>query len=189
MIFSETRLAGAYLIDVEPIEDERGFNARAWCAREFRDHGLNASPVQSNIIHNRRAGTLRGLHYQRPPHAESKLFRCIRGSIYDVIVDLRTDSPTHGEWFGVQLTAESRRMLYVPEGFAQGFITLEDDTELQYQVSEFYTPASEAGFRFDDPAFGIEWPVPVLVLSQKDQNWPSYRANEQSPNRLGKDAL
>lgn len=174
MIFRELELEGAYLIDLEPHEDERGFNARAWCAREFAEHGLTTELAQINVIYNRRRGTLRGMHRQNEPHAESKLFRCTRGAIFDAIVDLRPGSPTHGRWASVELSASDYRMLFVPPLFGQGFITLEDDTELTYQVSEFYAPGHELGFRYDDPAFGIEWPIEVEVISEKDRSWAPF---------------
>ena len=178
MIFTETRLAGAYVIDPERREDERGFFARVYCEEEFRAHGLMPHIAQANISHNRLRGTLRGMHYQRPPHGEAKLVRCTRGAIHDVIVDLRPDSPTYLQWIGVDLTADNRRMLYVPEMFAHGFVTLEDDTEVTYQVSEFYTPGAEGGIRWDDPALGIEWPVEVRVISEKDRSWPDLTADQ-----------
>lgn len=174
MIFTETELPGAYLIDIEAREDERGFNARLWCAREFAELGLETCVVQANTIFNRRRGTLRGLHYQSPPHAEAKLFRCLRGAIYDVIVDLRPESPTYRRWLGVELDAASRRMLYVPPRFAQGFVTLEDSTEVTYQVSEYYAPDYERGIRYDDPAFCISWPTEAAVISPKDRSWPDF---------------
>jgi dTDP-4-dehydrorhamnose 3,5-epimerase len=175
MRFVETPLAGAFVIDLEPRVDERGFFARAWCANEFAAHGLNAHIVQANLSTNRTRGTLRGLHYQVPPYEEAKIVRCIRGAIYDVIVDLRPDSRTYLEWFGVELTAENRRMLYVPERFAHGFQTLEDDSEVFYQVTQFYTPDSERGIRWDDPAIRIAWPaVDERVISPKDQTWPAF---------------
>jgi dTDP-4-dehydrorhamnose 3,5-epimerase len=176
MIFTETELPGAYLIDVERREDDRGFFARAWCRQEFEAHGLIARVAQANISYNRRKATLRGLHYQLPPFAEAKLVRCTRGAIYDVIVDLRVDSPTYLRWLGVELTADQHRMLYVPEGFAHGFLTLEDHTEVTYQVSQFYTPAAERGIRYDDPALGIRWPLEVQVISEKDRSWPRLNA-------------
>ena len=176
MIFTETPLSGAYLIDVEPRHDERGFYARAWCRREFEACNLVPDIMQANVIFNHRAGTLRGLHYQVAPAAETKIFRCIKGAIFDVIIDLRESSPTYKQWFGTELAATSRRMLYVPRGFAQGFITLADETELLYQVSAFYTPACERGVRYDDPAFGIEWPLRPSVMSEKDRRWPDFMA-------------
>ena len=175
VIFSETELPGAYVIDLERREDERGFFARAWCAEEFADQGLSTKLVQVNVSFNRRKGTLRGMHFQMAPHAEVKLVRCTRGAIYDVILDLREDSPTYKRWIGVELDAESRRALYVPEGFAHGYQTLVADTETFYQVSEFYAPGAEGGVRWDDPAFGIAWPDPSgAFLSEKDRNWPDF---------------
>ena len=175
MIFHETKLKGAFVIELDRQEDERGFFARAWCRKEFEAHDLNRNLVQANVSYNHKRGTLRGMHYQVAPYEETKLVRCFRGAIYDVIVDLRPDSPTYLQWFGVELTAENRRMLYVPEGFAHGFQTLEDDTEVFYQVSQFYTPAAERGARWDDPTFAIEWPAAKRrVISVKDQNWPLF---------------
>jgi dTDP-4-dehydrorhamnose 3,5-epimerase len=172
MIFTETPLAGAFVLDVEPRVDERGFFARTFCRREFETRGLDPAVAQCNVAYNRRRGTLRGLHYQAPPVSESKLVRCTRGAIHDVIVDLRPDSPTRLRHFAVELTAENRRSLYVPDRFAHGYVTLTDDTEVTYQMGEFYTPGSERGVRFDDPALGIEWPVPVVLISDKDRAWP-----------------
>ncbi len=174
MIFTETELKGAYIIDIERREDDRGFFARTWCQQEFEAHGLVARVVQANTSYNRRKGTLRGMHYQRAPHAEAKLVRAVRGAIYDVIIDLRPDSPTYKRWIGVELTADNRRALFVPEGFAHGFQTLEDDTDVIYQVSAFYTPGAEGGVRYNDPAFAIEWPLPVSVISEKDAAWPDF---------------
>jgi dTDP-4-dehydrorhamnose 3,5-epimerase len=175
MRFLETSLAGAYIIELERREDARGFNARTWCEHEFREHGLTTRLAQANVIFNRRRGTLRGMHYQVPPHAESKLFRVTRGAVHDVIIDLRPESPTYEQWAAFELTPDDYRMLYVPERFAQGFQALEDDTELVYQVSAFYAPEFERGIRHDDPAFGISWPLPVEVISAKDRAWPDYR--------------
>jgi dTDP-4-dehydrorhamnose 3,5-epimerase len=172
MHFSETPLCGAFVIGLEERRDHRGFFARAFCSREFNDHGINNRVVQANVSHNFRAGTLRGMHYQIPPAAETKFLRCTRGAIYDVIVDLRADSPTRGQHFGVELSAVNRSALFVPEGFAHGFITLEDDSEVFYLVSEFYAPDCERGLRFDDPALGIAWPRPVVEVSDKDRSWP-----------------
>jgi dTDP-4-dehydrorhamnose 3,5-epimerase len=176
MIFTETRLPGAYVIEPQLLQDERGFFARSWCQREFESHGLTSRVVQANISYNKRKGTLRGMHYQLAPHAEAKLVRCTRGAILDVIADLRPDSETAGQWIAVELTADNRRMLYVPEGFAHGFQTLVDDTEVTYQVTEFYTPGAERGVRYDDPALGISWPLEVTVISEKDRSWPAYAA-------------
>ena len=172
MRFTETRLSGAYLIDVAPFEDERGLFARSFCTREFAEHGLVPDYVQANLSVGHRAGTLRGLHYQRPPHAEVKVIRCVRGAFFDVIVDLRPGSTTYREWFGVELTADNHTALYVPEGFGHGFMTLADDTEANYMVSAFYTPDAEGGLRWDDPAIGIEWPMQPTVISDKDAAWP-----------------
>lgn len=180
MKFEETELPGAFVIELEPLRDERGFFARAWCAKEFESAGLTTVHAQTNFSYNGRAGTLRGLHYQLPPHEEVKLVRCIRGSIYDVIVDLREGSSTYGRWVGVELSAGNRRMLYVPAGFAHAFQTLEDDTEVLYQVNEFYTPGAERGLRFDDPAIGIRWPREVSVISEKDASWPLLSDRKQA---------
>lgn len=223
MLFTETKLQGAYLIDLQKNEDDRGFFARSYCFREFEQHGLNPRVVQCNISYNAKKGTLRGMHYQVPPYEEAKLVRCTMGVIYDVIVDLRPNSTTFCQWFGVvlsspssllaahcspltvhssqltadrllssahssqltadnlavtayssQLTVDCYRMLYIPEGFAHGFITLEDDTEVFYQMSEFYAPDSGRGFRWNDPAFGIEWPMEPAVISEKDQSYPDF---------------
>lgn len=173
MKFTKTRLADAVLIELDRFADERGYFARVMCAREFAEAGLADTFVQANHSYNARAGTLRGMHYQKEPHGEVKLVRCVRGAIHDVIVDLRRESPTFGQWQGFDLTAENGCMLYVPEGFAHGFQTLEDDTDVTYQVSEFYTPGAEAGVRYDDPAFGISWPRAVTVISEKDAGWPA----------------
>lgn len=176
MIFAETKLAGAYTIDLEKREDSRGFFARAWDQKEFEDRGLNPTVVQCNLSFNKSSGTTRGMHYQAAPHEEAKLIRCTRGSIFDVIIDLRSDSPTFRDWVGVELTAENRRMLYVPEGFAHGYQTLEDDTETLYQVSEWYAPDSERGIRWDDPALGIVWPeTESREISEKDLSWPDFK--------------
>lgn len=172
MRFTETALAGAYIIDIEPHADERGFFARGFCADEFAEHGLNPVVAQTNLSHNTRTGTLRGMHYQVPPAPEAKLVRCVRGAIHDVIVDMRPDSPTRLQWVGVDLTADNQRALYVPELFAHGFLTLADDTFVTYQVSQSYTPGTERGLRHDDPRLGITWPGPVAVISDKDAAWP-----------------
>jgi dTDP-4-dehydrorhamnose 3,5-epimerase len=175
VIFEETRLSGAFLVDLERREDSRGFFARTWCANEFADHGLTTEVVQANVSFNPRQATLRGMHFQRAPHAETKLVRCTRGAIYDVVVDLRPDSDTYKQWLGVELTADNRRALFVPEGFAHGYQTLVPDAEVFYQVSEYYTPGAEGGVRWDDPAFGIEWPDPDnAFLSDKDRSWPDF---------------
>jgi dTDP-4-dehydrorhamnose 3,5-epimerase len=172
--FQETKLSGAYIIDIEPFEDERGLFARAWCRKEFEVLGLNAGIMQANISKNRRRGTLRGLHWQQQPYAECKLLRCTRGSIFDVIVDLRPESDTFKAWIGVELNEENHRMLLVPENFAHGFQTMEDNTEVFYQVTQFYTPEAERGARYDDPAFKIDWPLAVTALSGKDAEWQPF---------------
>ena len=174
MIFEETQLPGSYLIEPQRIDDERGFFARTWCEREFHARGLDDKIVQCNISFNKKKGTLRGMHYQVHPHAETKLIRCTKGVIYDVIADLRVGSPTFMRHVAVVLSAENRRLLYVPKGFAHGFQTLEDDTEVFYQMSEFYTPAASRGFRWDDPAFGIVWPEAALIISMKDLSYPDF---------------
>ncbi|MGB5814903.1 MAG: dTDP-4-dehydrorhamnose 3,5-epimerase [Thermoanaerobaculia bacterium] len=174
MIFLETPLAGAFVIDIEPHEDERGFFARTFCQEEFEAHGLDSTVVQSSVSFNRQRGTLRGMHFQAPPHEESKVVRCTAGAIYDVIVDLRPLSPTFVQWHAVTLSAENRTMFYIPGGFAHGFLTLEDNTEVLYQMSEFYYPDSARGVRWDDPAFGIEWPVEPTAISDRDQSYPDF---------------
>lgn len=175
MLFMKAGLKGAFIIELEKREDERGFFARAWCREEFEANGLNSCWVQSNIAFSKVRGTLRGLHYQTPPHEESKLVRCIRGAIYDVIIDLRPDSPTYKRWLGVELTANNHTMLYLPEGFAHGYQTLEDNSEVFYQVSQFYCANSERGVRWNDPVFGIEWPeADIRIISDKDKSWPNY---------------
>ena len=172
MRFIETKLAGAYLIEPEPHEDARGFFARTFCAREFAAHGLATEFVQCSISMNRKRGTLRGLHYQLSPAEEVKLVRCTAGAVHDVIVDLRPASPTYRQHVGVELTAPNRRALYVPEMFAHGFQTLEDDSEVFYQISEFYAPEKSVGIRFDDPRLDIPWPLPITAISDKDRSWP-----------------
>ena len=174
MIFNPTKLEGAYVVELERRGDERGFFARTYCEREFAEHGLSTRMVQTNASLSRDRGTLRGMHYQVPPHGEDKLVRCTHGSIYDVIVDIREGSPTFGDWIGAELTDENYRMLYVPKGFAHGFITLEADVQVSYQVSGFYEPTAERGARYDDPAFGIDWPIEPTVVSEKDQSWPRF---------------
>lgn len=174
MKFIETKLDGAYLIELERKTDCRGFFARSWCRDELAAHGLNTHIVQCNVGYSALAGTLRGIHYQQIPHEEAKVVRCVQGAVYDVIVDLRSDSPTFGQWNAVELTAENRKMVYIPEGFGHGYQTLVDETEIFYQTSQFYHPESATGVRFDDPAFGIQWPLPPSSLSDADQNWPAY---------------
>jgi dTDP-4-dehydrorhamnose 3,5-epimerase len=174
MIFIETRIAGACIIDVEKLEDHRGFFARTWCQREFAAHGLNPRLVQCSLSFNKHKGTLRGMHYQAAPYEEAKLVRCIRGAIYDVIIDLRPHSPTYKQHIAVILTAENRRMLYVPEGCAHGFQTLEANTEVLYQMSEFYAHESSRGVRWNDPAFGIQWPDDQRTIVERDQNYLDF---------------
>jgi dTDP-4-dehydrorhamnose 3,5-epimerase len=173
--FIETPLNGAYIVEPDLLEDERGFFARVYCEDEFRQHGLLPQVVQSSISFNPAAGTLRGMHYQIQPHAEIKLVRCTRGGIYDVIVDLRRDSPTYKDWFAVELNEENTRQLYIPEDFAHGFVSLADNTEVLYQISARFHPSSARGFRYNDPAFGIDWPHPIKVISDKDNDWPDYQ--------------
>ncbi len=172
MIFTETKLKGAFIIDIEPQEDERGFFARSWCEDEFKQHGLNPHLVQCNISFNNKRGTLRGMHYQVTPFAEAKVVRCTTGAIYDVIIDLRPASPTFKQWISVELTAENRRALYIPEDFAHGFQTLTDNAEVFYQMSEFYHPECARGVRWNDPAFGIEWMCSnQSIISERDANY------------------
>ena len=180
MEFSETPIAGALLIGVEPRSDERGFFARVWCEGEFDARALHARFVQANIAFSQRRGTMRGLHYQLPPHAEAKLVRCIQGRIFDVIVDVRPESSSYGRWYGTELSAENRRAVYVPDGCAHGYQTLTDGAEVFYLVSAQYEPDAEAGIRHDDPAFGIEWPLEVSVISEKDRDWSDYQLERAS---------
>lgn len=175
MNFVPTALAGAFIVDPERQSDDRGFFARAWCQREFEKRGLNPRVVQCSISHNVRKGTWRGMHYQAAPHEEAKLVRCTKGSICDVIVDLRPDSPSFKQHLAVTLSGENRRMLYIPEKFAHGFLTLEDDTEVFYQMSEFHAPESARGFRWNDPSFGIRLPLEVAVISERDRDYPDFR--------------
>lgn len=174
MKFLETKLKGAYIIEIEPISDQRGFFARSWCQQEFRDRGLNPNLVQCNVSFNHKKGTLRGMHYQIAPHEEAKLVRCTQGSIYDVIVDLRINSDTFRNWIAVELSATNHQMLYIPEGFAHGFQTLEDNTEVFYQMAEFFHSESAQGIRWDDPAFDIKWLIDSKVISQKDLSYPLW---------------
>jgi len=177
MKFTETTLKGAYVIDLEKLEDERGFFARAWCRNEFLAKGLSVDIVQANVAFNKQRGILRGMHRQIRPAEEVKVVRCIRGSIFDAIVDLREHSKTYKQWIGVELTADNHKALYVPEGFGHGYLTLEDDSEVFYQVSQFYSPEHEKGVRWNDPAFGIEWPdMDEYLISEKDQAWPDYES-------------
>jgi dTDP-4-dehydrorhamnose 3,5-epimerase len=172
MRFVPTGLADAFVVELEPHTYDRGFFARAFCVEEFEQHGLKPDVVQANLSYNRARGTLRGMHYQVPPATETKYLRCIRGAVHDVIVDMRPDSGTFLQHVAVELTADNRRALFVPELFAHGFQTLEDDTEVLYQVGAFYTPGTERGLRHDDPALGLAWPLPVTSISDKDRSWP-----------------
>jgi dTDP-4-dehydrorhamnose 3,5-epimerase len=174
MKFTPTPLDGAVLVDLSPRGDTRGFFARTFCAETFAAQGLKSTFVQANMSRATTAGTIRGLHYQVDPAPETKLMRCTRGAIYDVIVDMRPGSPTRGRWFGAELTAENHRAMYVPDYFAHGFLTLEPDSEVHYMVSAPYTPEAERGLRFDDPAIGIDWPIPVRVVSKKDRAWADF---------------
>jgi len=172
MIFAETLLKGAFVIDLQPMEDERGLFARSFCRDEFGRMGLKTEVAQCNVSQNRKKGTLRGMHFQLPPKAEAKLVRCTRGAVYDVIVDLRADSGTYRRWTAVELTERNLKMLYIPEGMAHGFQTLADDTEVFYQMFEYYSPEHASGVRWDDPAFGIRWPLDNPVISRKDLSYP-----------------
>jgi dTDP-4-dehydrorhamnose 3,5-epimerase len=176
MKFIEIKLKGAYIIEPERLEDERGFFARTFCQKEFEDHELNPRLVQCSISYNKRKGTIRGMHYQIAPMVESKLVRCTKGAIYDVIIDLNPKSLTYCQWIAVELNNENRKMVYIPEGFAHGFQTLENDTEVFYQMSEFYTPEYARGVRWDDPAFGIVFPLKKNILSEKDKNFPLMKS-------------
>lgn len=178
MRFQEARVRGVFEIEIEPHSDERGFFARTWCHQEFEEHGLNGRAAQCSISFNPQKGTLRGLHYQAEPHAEAKLVRCTRGSIFDVAVDLRPASPTFREWTAVVLNAENRNMLYIPEGCGHGFLTLEDNSEVFYTISEDYYPNLSRGVRWDDPAFAIEWPDKPACISDRDNNYPDL-GNQQ----------
>ncbi|HEX9666454.1 MAG TPA: dTDP-4-dehydrorhamnose 3,5-epimerase [Thermodesulfobacteriota bacterium] len=175
MIFTETKIKGAFLIEIDKLEDERGSFFRIWCKEEFESHGLISQFVQFNKSCSRKAGTIRGLHYQVQPHQEVKLICCTKGAIYDVIIDIKPESHTYKHWMGVELIADNHKMLYVPSGVAHGFKTLEDNTEVFYPVSEFYSPESECGIRWDDPTFTIEWPITdSLIISDKDKDWPDF---------------
>ena len=172
MIFKETKLKGAFTIEIEKRVDERGFFGRTWCKKEFEENGLTSDVVQTNISYNKSRGTLRGMHYQVEPYSESKTVRCVSGAIFDVIIDIRPKSPTYNQWLGVELSEKNGIMLFVPEGFAHGFLTLEDHTSVNYMVTAFYTPGAEAGIRFDDPAFNIQWPFEPVIVSEKDLSLP-----------------
>jgi len=178
MLFLETSLQGAFIIEPERKEDERGFFARVFCVEEFEAHGLDTRLVQCSISYNKQKGTLRGMHFQTFPHEEVRLVRCTTGAVYDVVLDLRPDSPTFKRWIAEVLTSENRRMMYVPRGFAHGFLTLENNCEVLYQMSESYHPEAAQGVRWDDPAFGIQWPIPLSIISDKDLNYQAF-------NRVG----
>jgi dTDP-4-dehydrorhamnose 3,5-epimerase len=181
VIFTETKLLGAFVIEAERFEDERGFFARTWCQREFKAHGLNPRLVQCSISFNKKKGTLRGMHYQVAPFEEVKLVRCTKGAIYDVIIDLRPESPTFKRYIAIVLSADNRKMLYIPERFAHGFQTLEDNTEVFYQMSEFYAPEGTRGVRWNDPTFAIEWPHAVRVIIERDRNYPDFSLSKALP--------
>lgn len=183
MIFTETILSGAFVVDLERKEDDRGFFARAFCQNEFNAHGLKPLIAQSNFAHNRVRGTLRGMHFQYPPAAETKLVRCTRGAILDVIIDLRPESPTYLKHFSVELNETNQRALYVPERFAHGYQALSDNTDICYGVSEFYVPDAEGGLMYNEPRLGLVWPLPVAVISEKDQKFPSLNLIEADLKR------
>jgi dTDP-4-dehydrorhamnose 3,5-epimerase len=183
MIFEPTRLEGLWLVKIERLTDDRGYFARTWCRREFAEHGLDMRLVQANISFNRHQGTLRGMHFQHPPHAEAKLVRCIRGAIWDVAIDLRPLSHTCGQWKGFELSADNGTALYIPEGFAHGFQTLMPDSEVLYQMSAFHAPEAAGGVRYNDPAFAIAWPLPVSRISARDAEWPDYKTNSVERGR------
>lgn len=174
MIFTPTPIGGVFVIEPEKRVDGRGCFARVWCAREFAAHGIDVPFVQSNISYNRHRGTLRGMHFDKPPFAEVKLVRCTRGALFDVAIDLRRHSPTYGQHLGVTLTPEAANMLFIPEGLAHGFLTLDDDTEVCYLMAPFYAGRPTLGVRWNDPAFGIEWPIPVAVISERDATYPDF---------------
>ena len=175
MLFRETKLPGAFVIDLQKHEDERGFFARSWCRKEFEAHGLDPRTVQCNVSFNKVKGTLRGMHYQVAPFAEAKLVRCTRGAIYDVIIDLRRESATYKQHVSEVLSSNNYKALFIPEGFAHGFQTLEDNSEVFYQMSEFYSPEHQRGLRYNDPAFGINWPTDVTVISDRDRNYEDFK--------------
>lgn len=176
MRFSKTEILDVWVIDPDFHKDDRGQFFRAWCLKEFANHGINFVPVQANLGFSNRAGTVRGMHFQAEPAVEAKLVRCTKGTIFDVALDLRPGSPTFRQWFGIELTAENGRMLFLPEGCAHGYQTLEDGTEMHYMTSQFHTPAEVRGARFDDPAFGVQWPLVPTAVSMQDRNWPLVRS-------------
>jgi dTDP-4-dehydrorhamnose 3,5-epimerase len=176
MIFTETKLKGAYIIEIKKLEDDRGFFGRSWCRQEMLVHGLKAEILQANTSLSLTRGTLRGMHYQKAPYEETKLIRCVRGVIYDAIIDLRPESDTYKQWIAEELSQDNYKMMYVPEGFAHGFLTLTDDVEVYYNVSAFYTPGAEMGIRWNDPAFNIRWPAEPAIISAKDSSHPDFSA-------------
>lgn len=178
MIFTETKLKGAFIVEIKKLEDDRGFFGRAWCQKEFEEHGLNGNVVQINASLTKKKGTIRGLHYQIDPYQETKFIRCTRGRIWDVIIDLRPGSPTFMQWTGTELGADEYKMVYVPENFAHGMVALEDNSEIYYPVTAFYTPGAERGIRYNDPAFDIEWPVEITTVSEKDNSHPDFNIND-----------
>ncbi|HZH71855.1 MAG TPA: dTDP-4-dehydrorhamnose 3,5-epimerase [Mariniphaga sp.] len=175
MIFTETSLKGAFILEIKKLEDERGFFGRSWCKKEMEDHGLNGNVVQANTSLSMKKGTFRGFHFQKHPYEETKLIRCTKGAIYDIIIDLRKESPTFMQWFGAELTEDNYKMVYIPENFAHGFLTLTDNAEVYYLVTHPYTPNAEGGIRYDDPALNINWPIPVTVVSEKDKSHPDFK--------------
>jgi dTDP-4-dehydrorhamnose 3,5-epimerase len=183
MQFTQTNIAGAQVIDPSPHQDDRGRFVRAWCAREFAEHGIDFLPVQANMGFSLQRGTTRGMHFQKEPALEAKLVRCTGGTIFDVVLDLRPESPSYGKWHGVELSARNGRMLYVPEHCAHGYQTLEDGAEIYYMTSAFYTPTAVHGVRFDDPAFAIQWPLDASVISDQDRNWPLVDRREMPHER------
>lgn len=180
MKFTETYLKGAYEIEIDKHHDDRGFFGRAWCLDEMKNFNLNTNHVQTNFSYSIEKGTIRGLHFQRTPYRETKLLRCTKGSVFDVIIDLRPDSKTFGKWFGTELSEKNHKMIYVPENFAHGFVTLEDNSEVYYMVTEFYNKESEIGIRWDDPSFNINWPIGIKVVSEKDKNLKDFDLNNIS---------
>jgi dTDP-4-dehydrorhamnose 3,5-epimerase len=179
--FTETEIPGTFIVGLQRMEDERGSFARSWCRREFREHGLDDTLVQCNISFNKRKGTLRGMHYQADPHSEAKLMRCTRGALFDVVLDLRPSSPTFLRWYGCELTPDNGRMFFIPKGCAHGFLTLADETEIFYQMTEYYYPESARGVRWNDPLFRIEWPAPVTMISPRDSDYPDARVEQFAP--------
>ena len=175
MIFKETRIPAVYVIELEKREDERGYFARAWCEKEFAAHGIPRF-VQTNMSQCRHEGTIRGFHYQAAPHGEAKFIRCIRGAVFDVVADIRPGSPTFGHWFGIELTADNRKAVFVPEGLPHAYQALTDDAEVIYSSSRFYTPGAERGLRWNDPGLRVQWPIPQAIVSEKDAAWPDFEA-------------